>query len=172
MLDRLWAGWRMSYVSSATDAAANSHVGPLGEEECVFCAILAAEASDEERLVVWRSERVLAMLNAFPYASGHLMVMPVRHLSALDELDEDEALELWHGVHLAVSALKNAYGPDGFNIGANFGRAAGAGIPDHLHVHAVPRWIGDTNFTTATASLRVLPEALPDSYERVRKAWP
>lgn len=173
MLDHLWAGWRMAYVSSSSDGdPTTSLVGPVGTDECVFCSILAADASDEDRLVVSRSERVLTMLNAFPYASGHLMVMPTRHLSALEDLDDEESAELWTGVRRAVTALKSAYGPDGFNVGANLGRAAGAGIPDHLHVHIVPRWIGDTNFTTTTASLRVLPEALLDSYERVRKAWP
>lgn len=171
-LDHLWAGWRMAYVSSA-DTAAPQHsvVGPLPPEECVFCAILAADAPDEDKLVVWQGDHVVAMLNAFPYASGHVMVMPRRHVRELEELEELEATELWQAVHKSVAALKAAYQPDGCNLGVNLGRAAGAGIPGHLHVHAVPRWIGDTNFMTSTASVRVLPEALPDAWKRMKDAW-
>ncbi len=167
-LDQLWAGWRMAYVSSAGSEPA---AGALAGSECVFCSIFGASLDDAARMVVWRGERVLAMLNAFPYASGHLMVMPVRHVRELEELEGDEAAELWEGVRRAVAALKRAYRPDGCNLGVNLGRAAGAGIPDHLHVHVVPRWVGDTNFMTATASVRVLPEALPDSYGRLSRAW-
>ncbi|MHB8245409.1 MAG: HIT family protein [Acidimicrobiales bacterium] len=172
-LDHLWAGWRMAYVASI-----GSDVGPqrcgldlLGAGECIFCAILAANASDEERLVVWRGDLVVAMLNAYPYASGHVMVMPMRHVAELEELTEPEASELWRAAHRAVASLKRAYRPDGYNLGVNIGQAAGAGIPGHLHVHAVPRWTGDTNFMTATADARVLPEALGDSWERLKTAW-
>lgn len=167
-LDRLWAGWRMAYVSSASEAPV---VGPLGAEECVFCAVLAAEASEEEKLLVHGGDKVVVMLNAFPYASGHLMVMPRRHVRDLEELDQAETAELWPMVHQAVSCLKAAYKPEGINLGVNLGRAAGAGIPAHLHVHAVPRWVGDTNFMTATADTRVLPEALGDSLKRLRSCW-
>lgn len=169
---RLWAGWRMPYVSGvSTEEPQQGIVGELGPQECVFCAILAAEATDEEKLVVWQGSEVVGLLNAYPYASGHLMVMPRRHLRELDELDSAEGAELWEGVRRAVAALKEAYRPDGCNVGINLGRAAGAGIPGHLHVHVVPRWIGDTNFMSATAEVRVLPEALGDTFARLRAAW-
>ncbi|MHB1988378.1 MAG: HIT family protein [Acidimicrobiales bacterium] len=171
-LDHLWAGWRMAYVASAgAEGPQPTIVGPLSADECVFCAILSTQASDEDKLVVWQGDHAIAMLNAFPYASGHVMVMPRRHLCELEELSDPESSELWQAVHRAVAALKAAYHPDGCNLGVNLGRAAGAGIPGHLHVHAVPRWTGDTNFMTSTASTRVLPEALGDSWKRLKAAW-
>lgn len=171
-LDHLWAGWRMAYVTSATSEGPQpSVVGDLAKGECVFCAVFGAEASEEEKLVVFSGKEVVMMMNAYPYASGHLMVIPRRHVRELEELSESETTELWGTVHRAVATLKVAYEPEGLNLGVNLGRAAGAGIPGHLHVHAVPRWVGDTNFMTATASVRVLPESLADSYARVRSAW-
>lgn len=181
-LDHLWAGWRMPYVSTVASEAGVEELpaetqaaGAVGAApppvECVFCAIASLEAGPDERLVVHDGPLVFAILNAYPYASGHLMVMPRRHLRDLEELTEAEEAELWPTVRRAVAALKAAYSPDGCNVGLNLGRAAGAGIPGHLHVHAVPRWIGDTNFMTATASVRVLPEALTDSAARIRDAW-
>ncbi len=172
-LEHLWAGWRMAYVTSAAETSGPqaSVIGELGPTECVFCAILAADASEEEKLLVHSGNEVVVMLNAFPYASGHMMVMPRRHLGQLDELTASEAAELWATVQRAVAVLQEAYKPEGVNIGLNLGRAAGAGIPAHLHVHAVPRWVGDTSFMTVTASTRVLPEALGDSLERLRKSW-
>lgn len=162
-LERLWAGWRSEYITA----------GPNGEG-CVFCRILASGAPDTETHVVWRHPggSVVALLNAYPYASGHVMVMPVRHLAELEELDPDESADLWEGVVAATRALKAAYGADGLNVGANLGHAAGAGVPGHLHVHALPRWIGDTNFMTSVADARVLPEALSATDTKVRDAWP
>jgi ATP adenylyltransferase len=142
-----------------------------GRAECVFCRI-AASRDDETDFVLWRGENVLAVLNAYPYASGHLMVMPARHVGELEQLPPATASELWQTVERAVLAVKGAYSPDGLNIGLNLGRAAGAGIPAHLHVHVVPRWIGDTNFMTAVASARVLPEAITESWAKLRAAWP
>ena len=123
-------------------------------------------------LILWRGERVFAMLNAFPYTSGHLMVLPMRAVEQLAELDEAEHAELWHGVRLATQAVEAAYAPHGINVGANLGRGAGAGIPDHLHVHVLPRWDGDTNFMTAIANTRVMPESLAATWERLHAAWP
>ena len=123
-------------------------------------------------MIVWRGELVFALLNAYPYTSGHLMVLPKRAVRQLDELDDDEYGELWHGVRLATRAVQTAYQPHGINVGANLGRGAGAGIPDHLHVHVLPRWDGDTNFMTAIADTRVVPESLGVTWERVREAWP
>jgi ATP adenylyltransferase len=160
-LDRLWAGWRSDYVATAGDESI----------ECVFCRILSSGASDEETHIVWRGDDVFAILNAYPYTTGHLMVMPYRHVGDLEALDADEASELWSGVTHAVRTVKSAYRSDGMNVGANLGRAGGAGVPGHLHVHVVPRWAGDTNFMTSVGDARVLPEALSTSADKLRKAW-
>ena len=161
-LQRLWAGWRNDYVSGV----ANVEPG-----ECVFCALFESGASDREALVIWRGEHTVAMLNLYPYASGHLLVMPERHVAELDELEPGESVELWGATVAGVTALKRAYAPDGVNVGANLGRSAGAGVPGHLHVHVVPRWAGDTNFMTAVAEVRVMPEDLVTTYDKVRAAW-
>ncbi|HXY44055.1 MAG TPA: HIT domain-containing protein [Acidimicrobiales bacterium] len=185
-LEHLWAGWRAAYVGSGSlaDGPEEGGVMTAGEpsglassdgaeldESCVFCAIVSSPAPDEDRYVVWSNETMIAILNAFPYTTGHLMVMPRRHVRDLDDLTPEEAARLWEAVHESVTAVRGAYHPDGLNLGLNLGRAAGAGIPAHLHVHVVPRWIGDTNFMTATAGVRVLPEALPVSWKRLRAAW-
>ncbi|MGH9087476.1 MAG: HIT family protein [Acidimicrobiales bacterium] len=166
-LEQLWAGWRQHYVSAATAA---ERAGDDGG--CVFCRILASGAPSEENGIVWRGERAFAVLNAYPYASGHLLVMPVRHLADLDELTPGESADLWATTTAAVAAVTAAYGPDGINVGANLGRAAGAGIPRHLHVHVVPRWSGDTNFMTSIAGVRVMPESLPEAWRKLCTAWP
>jgi ATP adenylyltransferase len=185
-LEQLWAGWRSAYVGVASDGggpggsaepATSAPAGaahPAGSAPCVFCRILSSDQPDGATHVIWRhdSASAVAILNAYPYTSGHLMVMPARHVSRLELLDPTESAAVWEGVGLAVRAIEAAYRPDGLNLGANLGRAAGAGIPDHLHIHALPRWVGDTNFTTAVADLRVLPETLADSADKLRRAWP
>lgn len=176
-IDRLWAGWRMPYVSGVTggpvpgrhDAAVVAGDDPPG---CIFCAILGRADPEGSTHVVWRGSECAALLNAYPYASGHLLVMPTRHVADLGELRDPEAAELWGAMCAAVVALRSAYAPEGLNIGFNLGRAAGAGIPGHLHAHVVPRWVGDTNFMTSLAECRVLPEALAVTGERLRAAWP
>ncbi len=160
-LERLWAGWRSEYVE-----------GAASDEGCVFCRILSSDQRDEAIYVVRRDECCAVVLNAYPYTSGHLMVMPVRHVAELEDLEPDEASGLWRDLADAVRALKAAYSPDGLNVGANVGRSAGAGVPGHFHMHCVPRWNGDTNFMTTLAETRTLPEALPATYEKVKKAWP
>ena len=122
--------------------------------------------------MVHRGPTCFAVLNAFPYTSGHMLVLPRRAVATLDALTTDEHLELWSTVRDAVAAIGEAYSPDGMNIGLNLGRAAGAGIDGHLHVHVLPRWSGDTNFTTTTAGTRVLPEALDETWRRLSGAWP
>lgn len=166
-LDRLWAGWRSDYMQRVTDPVVRS------DNDCVFCAILSSGLPDSETHVVWRHESglVVALLNAYPYTSGHLMVLPVRHLASPENLDPDESGVLWDGVKQAVQAVKTAYRPEGLNFGANLGHAAGAGIPGHFHVHVLPRWLGDTNFMTSVAEARVLPEPLSDSATKLRAAW-
>jgi len=167
-LARLWAGWRLPYLESTTA----EEVEAEGAGACVFCRILASDEDPGDSYVVWRDHLCAVVLNVFPYTSGHLMVMPVRHSADIDDLDPEEAARLWHIVTCAVQALRTAYVPEGLNIGANLGRAAGAGVPGHFHVHCVPRWNGDTNFMTTLAETRVLPEALPSTFERLRAAWP
>lgn len=175
-LDHLWAGWRSNYVTSfeaRAEAPAPSGEPPAreSEAECVFCAILASGEPDEVRHVLWTGRYTAALLNAYPYCPGHVMVLPIRHVRDLDEMRPEESAEMSAAVREAVAAVKTAYRPEGMNIGLNLGRAAGAGIPAHLHVHIVPRWIGDTNFMTAVANVRVLPEALGDSWAKLRAAW-
>lgn len=165
-MDRLWAGWRSSYVAAAGQGL------PEAGEGSVFRRILAAGLPDEESHIVWRGEQVFAILNAFPYTSGHVLVMPYREVGELEDLTPDEATELWSAVRDTVAALKRAYRPHGINIGLNLGEAAGAGVPSHLHVHVLPRWGADSNFMTAVAEARVLPESLSDSWRKLRDAWP
>ena len=163
-LERLWAGWRGEYVEG---------IAAAGDQDCVFCAILASDLPDEESHVVWRhpADLAAAILNAYPYTNGHLMVMPYREVGELEDLTPAEHDELWHGVTQAVQAIRAAYRPDGINLGMNLGRPAGAGVPSHLHVHVLPRWNGDTNFMTSVADTRVLPESLSSSAARIRAAW-
>jgi len=160
-LDRLWAGWRGEYMATAGDP----------DIACVFCRILESGEPDEVTHIVWRGETTFAILNAYPYTSGHLMVMPYRHVPELEDLTVDESAELWSAVTTAVGALKDAYSAEGINIGINLGRAAGAGVLGHLHVHAVPRWLGDSNFMTAVAETRVLPESLDEAHAKLTGAW-
>jgi ATP adenylyltransferase len=175
-LEHIWAGWRSAYVSSVASGDVTGpveDVAPTGDAPaCVFCAILASPEPDDVRHVVWTGERTAALLNAFPYASGHLLLMPRRHVGEVEDLQPDESAELWAAVRDAIVALKAAYRPDGLNVGINLGRAAGAGIPGHLHIHAMPRWSGDTSFVTSVASLRVMPEPLSESWAKIRAAWP
>lgn len=164
-MDRMWAGWRSSYVAAAGN-------GVLAGDGSVFRRILESGLPDDETHVVWRGGLVFAILNAYPYTSGHLLVMPYREVGELEQLTAAEATELWSAVHDAVAAVKAVYSPHGINVGLNLGEAAGAGIPSHLHVHVLPRWSADSNFMTAVAEARVLPEALGDSWRKLRRAWP
>jgi len=164
-LDRIWNGWRSQYVNSA----GAREVGAVGS---VFTQILASGLDDEVTHVVHRGAYTFAILNAFPYTSGHLMVLPYREVGNLEELSAEEAEELWPTVTDAVRAVKAAYTPGGVNVGINMGRAAGGSISEHLHVHVVPRWSGDGNFMTAIAEARTLPEPLSLSAAKLRTAWP
>ena len=137
----------------------------------VFTNILNSGMSDEEAHIVFRGKTVFAILNAFPYASGHLLVLPYREIAHLEDLTADESTELWATVTDAVAALKVSHSPHALNVGINLGVSAGGSISQHLHVHVVPRWEGDANFMTAIAETRTLPEALPDSARRIRLAW-
>jgi len=155
-VERLWRPWRSEYVTRASES-----------DECFFCAHLA-ENDDEKNHVLARATRTFILLNAFPYNSGHVMVAPLRHVGEMEDLEEPELLELFSETRRAVAALENAYEPDGFNVGMNLGRVAGAGVPGHLHVHVVPRWGGDTNFMPVVGETKVLPEALAETAEKLR----
>ena len=154
-MDRLWAPWRLSYVTAA-QAPANT---------CIFCDPGAGRDVD---LVVLRGRRAYVILNLYPYNNGHLMVVPDRHLATLEALTADEQAELMQLSRLSEMARNEAYRPQGINVGINLGKAAGAGIENHLHVHLVPRWSGDTNFMTAVGQTRVLPEDLGATASRLR----
>ncbi len=153
----LWAPWRIGYVQ-----------GPKGDG-CFLCEAPAAGA-DRARFVLHRSRRVFIILNTFPYNTGHLMVAPFRHTSALEDLDAEERLDAMDTAALAVRVLQEALAPDGFNLGVNLGRAAGAGLEGHLHIHVVPRWVGDVNFMPVLGDAKVIPEHLEATYDKLAAA--
>jgi diadenosine tetraphosphate (Ap4A) HIT family hydrolase len=170
-LEHLWAGWRREYIVEATERE-RSGDGAHDEESCVFCRLARSGPPSEDNLVVWRGESAFVVMNAYPYATGHVLVMPLRHLWHLTDLTEGESAEMWSATQRAVVAIESAFEPDGLNMGANLGRAAGAGLPGHVHLHVLPRWSGDTNFMTSVAETRVLPESLQLSWKRLSDAWP
>jgi diadenosine tetraphosphate (Ap4A) HIT family hydrolase len=170
-LDHLWAGWRREYIVAATERERAGNISH-DESDCVFCRLAASGPPSEDNLVVWRGKKAFVVMNAYPYASGHVLVLPLRHVGSLAELTPDESAEVWAATQAAVAAIETAYEPDGLNMGANLGRAAGAGLPSHLHLHVLPRWSGDTNFMTAVAETRVMPETLQQSWKRLSDAWP
>lgn len=155
-MDVLWAPWRMAYVSGEAQ--------PPG---CLFCTALAA-GDDAKHWILDRAGSAFLILNAFPYASGHLMVATVRHVASPEDLDEQESRDLMRATRRALAALRTAYRPDDFNLGVNVGRAAGAGVEGHLHLHVVPRWTGDTNFMPVVGSVKVMPESLEETFRRLR----
>ena len=158
-MKQLWAPWRLEYIKSADE-----------ELGCVFC--LAAEGDDEERLVVHRERHAIALLNKYPYSSGHFMVAPIRHVGEYGDLTDEEALELHRLASAGMAALAQLDAPQGYNVGWNLGRSAGAGVVDHVHMHVVPRWGGDTNFMPVLADVKVLPEHLAETRRRLVEAWP
>ncbi|NQW59327.1 HIT domain-containing protein, partial [bacterium] len=136
-----------------------------------FTQILNSGLSDDESHIVHRGTACFAIMNAFPYASGHLLILPYREVADLEDLSGEEAQELWATVTIAAQVVKSVYQPQGLNVGINLGSPAGGSVSQHLHVHVVPRWIGDANFMTAVANTRTLPEAIGDSAQRIRAAW-
>jgi ATP adenylyltransferase len=168
MIERLWAAWRADYVTG---------FGPEGNNtptsgESVFRQILASGLPDEETYIVHRGESCFVILNVYPYANGHCMVLPYRQVGSLEDLTDAERDELWRLVEHTTLAVKSAYAPAGMNVGLNLGTPAGGSISQHLHVHVVPRWVGDTNFTVAIANTKVLSESLEATARRLRAAWP
>ena len=159
VLRQLWAPWRLEYIQSADE-----------QDGCVFC--FAPGLDDDAGLVIHRGEHAFVLLNRYPYASGHVMVAPYRHEGAFGGLRPDEALEIYELAATAVGVLQDVMAPQGFNLGWNLGRVAGAGIVDHVHQHVVPRWAGDTNFMPVLADVKVMPEALEATRRKLAEAWP
>ncbi|RLG76362.1 MAG: HIT family hydrolase [Thermoprotei archaeon] len=139
-----------------------------GVEECIFCDAL--RSPDEKHFVVYRSKHSIAMLNLYPYNTAHVMVAPAKHVPSIELLSDEELLDLWKTVNLMLKAIRIEYAPHGFNIGINMGKVAGAGIEQHVHVHVVPRWGGDTNFMPVLGNVKVLPEDLHSTWLRIKKA--
>ena len=155
---RLWAPWRLEYIK-----------GP-SPDECIFCS-KPKLGDDRTAHIVHRGEHCFAMLNAYPYNNGHLMISPYDHVPSIEELGEAALLELMTLSNESLAALRRAYAPEGFNLGINQGKVAGAGFDDHVHLHVVPRWGADTNFMPVIADARVLPQSLADSYDDITAAW-
>jgi ATP adenylyltransferase len=184
-MDQLWTPWRYAYVTDRAEDARRGVPEALaawpGDHGCVFCNLLAStnyaiehgmSRDDAERAsgILERGRRTFLVLNAFPYNNGHLMIVPYRHEATLAGLPEEDALELMLAARRAERALRAVYRPGGLNMGLNLGEPAGAGIADHLHLHVVPRWAGDTNFMTVVSETRILPELLAESWQRLRAA--
>jgi ATP adenylyltransferase len=158
-LEHLWSPWRMAYIQSSKN-----------EESCVFCTALS-ETNGERNLIVIRGQRAFVILNRYPYTSGHLMIVPFAHKPSLEGVDAETRAEMMELAVQATSVLGEVYQAQGFNLGINIGEAAGAGITEHVHLHVVPRWFGDTNFMSTLGGTRVLPETLEESYQRINDAW-
>ncbi|MBI3090045.1 MAG: HIT domain-containing protein [Candidatus Tectomicrobia bacterium] len=160
MADRIWAGWRMQYVAGLKDGV------------CVFCdRPTQPPENDDANLIMRRDARCFIMMNRYPYSNGHLMIIPYEHAASLVDLPRAVLHEMIHLTQLCEQVLQQVYAPDGFNIGINLGAAAGAGIANHLHMHIVPRWVGDSNFITTLGNVRVIPEFLEDTYRRLKPVF-
>jgi len=158
-MKRLWAPWRMQYI------------GGEPRPGCLFCRLLENPDDPDAELVVWRPQGAIVMLNKFPYNPGHVMVAPVMHVPSFEELDDDASLDLMRAQRQTLRVLRKVMKPDGFNVGANLGKAAGAGIPDHAHLHIVPRWDGDTSFMVVLDDVKVVNEALAQTAEKLKRAF-
>lgn len=158
MSDILYSPWRLQYILSNKD------------KECIFC-VKPSEDNDEKHLILYRSEFSFVIMNIFPYNNGHLMVVPNKHVPNLNGLNKDEIDDLFETVQLCEKVITKVYFPDGLNIGMNLGKAAGAGIDEHLHVHIVPRWSGDVNFMSAIAGTRIIPESFGQAYSKLKEQF-
>ena len=165
-MDRMWSPWRAEYIAHA-DADRTSGVDEDGRS---LFARLAAEDRDEENLILWRGQRVFVLMNLYPYNNGHLMIVPFRQVAAYEDLEAEEQIEIARTIERCIRWLREALQPHGFNVGINLGAAAGAGLPDHLHVHIVPRWRGDTNFMPTVGQIKIVPEAIEETYRKLRAA--
>ena len=157
-MKQLWAPWRMAYIDS----------GGTAEEGCIFCALPAAER-DEENLIVYRGPRVFVIMNKVPYNNGHLMIAPYQHVPSIEELDAATLTELMTTAQRMLAAMRAAFNPQGYNMGINQGAVAGAGVADHVHLHIVPRWNGDTNFMPVLADTKVMPDFIQKTARQIRE---
>ena len=162
-MQQMWSPWRSQYIQSFKDETA--------QPACFLCAARDAVGDEEQHLVVHRAESCFVIMNRYPYNSGHVMVVPQRHTGALEELTADELAEIMLTIRDTDKVLRHVFRPHGMNIGANLGRTAGAGLPDHLHFHLVPRWNGDTNFMPVLADVKVVSESLEDSRRKISEAY-
>ncbi|UCF61052.1 MAG: HIT domain-containing protein [Anaerolineaceae bacterium] len=158
-MKRIWAPWRMAYIKGDTE-----------ETGCLFCNRLT-QHDGPQNLILYRGQRAFVILNRFPYTNGHMMVVPNEHKPSIEELDDQTLAELFQLTNQALGILRQTYGAENFNIGINIGEASGAGVTDHVHLHVVPRWSGDTSFMSTVAETRVLPEALEETFEKLLSAW-
>ena len=161
-MDVLWSPWRYDYIKSGDTKPQEI------KNNCVFCSILESPASDEEKFILYRAGFNFVILNIYPYISGHLMIIPYAHLADLDAANKETTDELMDLTKRCQSALREVYNPNGFNLGMNFGKAAGAGVAEHFHMHILPRWIGDANFMTSVGETRTIPEHLRTTYEKLK----
>ena len=161
-MDVLWSPWRYDYIKGSEQKEATQTSG------CVFCDILNNSASDEENFILHRAEFNFVILNVYPYISGHLMVVPYAHIADLDKAPKETTDELMDLTKRCQTALRGAYNPNGFNLGMNLGKAAGAGVAEHFHLHILPRWIGDANFMTSVGQTRTIPEALQTTFDKLK----
>jgi ATP adenylyltransferase len=158
-MNHLWSPWRMDYID-----------GNKKVDGCIFCVAQSMQ-DGAKNLIVHRGKRAYTILNRYPYTSGHLLVVPFEHKANLEELDPETRAEMMELTTQCITVLRSVYNPQGFNMGANLGQAAGAGVPEHVHLHVVPRWSGDTNFMTTLGQTRVLPETLEDTYNRIKNEF-
>ncbi len=159
-MKRMSTPWRRAYIE-----------GYEKEDGCVFCNALAIKKDNHKNLIVHRGQRAFVIVNLYPYTNGHLMVAPMAHKSSLELLDAETRAEMMELLSQAIVILKTIYHPQAFNVGANIGKAAGAGVPDHVHLHIVPRWTGDSNFMSILGETRVLPETIEETYRRIKDSW-
>jgi len=162
-MNNLWSPWRSKYIESFKNENEKG--------SCIFCEVVDKEITDDSNLLVTKSFLTITMLNLYPYNNGHLMIIPKRHVSNLDDLSKEESLAIMEEIKYAQQALTKVYQPHGFNIGANLGRASGAGIEDHIHFHIVPRWNGDTNFMPVLGEVKVISQDLLESKHKLIKAY-
>ncbi len=160
-MEKLWAPWRMKYIKDTVE---------LGSQECFLCEA-AQKIPDQSNLVVKKFSSTLVMLNLYPYNSGHILIAPFQHVNSLGLLNDSEIFEIMKALQISENVVREIYKPDGMNLGMNIGREAGAGIPDHIHFHIVPRWNGDTNFMPIISQTKVISEALDVCYENYKKKF-
>jgi ATP adenylyltransferase len=158
-LKQLWAPWRMQYI------------GAEQRPGCLFCRAIESPDDPDAELVLWRPQGAIVMLNKFPYNPGHALVAPHRHTSSFEDLDDEQSLDLMRAQKRTLTVIREVMNPNGFNVGANLGNAAGAGIPDHVHIHVVPRWIGDTNFMAVVDDVKIVNEALAQTADKLKRAF-